>query len=369
MKNLIIITSLLLLVSINSCKKEEKPTLTTSEITNITGTSATSGGTITDEGSGTVIARGICWSTAITPTLADSKTTDGAGAGSFTSNMSGLNGATIYYVRAYATNKVGTGYGMAMSYTTLGQAPSVTTLSATNINVNGATINGSVNANYLSTVVTFEYGTTTSYGSTTTATQSPVTGNSMTIVSADITGLTAGTTYHFRVKAVNSLGTTNGNDMTFTPGYVIGQNANGGIIFYIDGTGLHGLVSAPSDQSTGVDWYWGGFTTTGATATALGTGMANTNTIVATQPAGVYAAKLCYDLVLGGYSDWYLPSKDELNLLYLNKSSVGDFATPAYWGSSETSTNAAWCQFFDSGAQSSNHPKTDQHAVRAIRSF
>jgi uncharacterized protein with beta-barrel porin domain len=103
----------------NSCKKEEVPTLTTSAITNITGTSATCGGIITDEGSGTVIAQGVCWSTSITPTIEDSKTTDGAGAGTFSSSISGLNGATTYYVRAYATNSAGTGYGMAMSFTTL----------------------------------------------------------------------------------------------------------------------------------------------------------------------------------------------------------------------------------------------------------
>jgi uncharacterized protein (TIGR02145 family) len=108
-----------------SCKKQEKPTLTTSEVTNITGTSATSGGTIIDEGSGTVTERGVCWSKDITPSLSDSKTSDGAGAGKFISNISGLNGGTIYYVRAYATNSVGTGYGMTMSCTTLEQASDV----------------------------------------------------------------------------------------------------------------------------------------------------------------------------------------------------------------------------------------------------
>src|SRR5664280_817425 len=205
-----------LILIIQSCKKEEKPTLTTSDITNITGTSATSGGNITSEGSGTVIERGICWSTSITPTLADSKTTDGAGACTFLSNMPDLNGATTYYVRAYATNKVGTAYGMAMSFTTLGQAPTATTQPATNVTAISAKLNCTINANYLSTSVYFDYGTTISYGQTITATQSPVSGSSNTNVSADITGLTAGTTYHFRVKTVNTLGTTLGNDMSFT---------------------------------------------------------------------------------------------------------------------------------------------------------
>jgi uncharacterized protein (TIGR02145 family) len=92
--------------------------LTTSAVTNITGTSATSGGIITSEGSATVIARGVCWSTGNAPKIADSKTTDGTGDGSYTSSITGLNVASAYNVRAYATNSAGTGYGMAMSFTT-----------------------------------------------------------------------------------------------------------------------------------------------------------------------------------------------------------------------------------------------------------
>ena len=122
MKNVFRLSGLILLILsiflIHSCKKEAVPTLTTSEIINITGTTATSGGTITDEGSGTIISRGVCWSTAITPTIKDNKTTDGAGAGTFISNLTGLSAGTTYYVRAYATNSAGTGYGSAMSFET-----------------------------------------------------------------------------------------------------------------------------------------------------------------------------------------------------------------------------------------------------------
>ena len=221
MKNIFRISGIILVVLsiflIHSCKKkEEVPVITTAAITNITGTTATCGGTINNEGSATVISRGICWSTINAPTLSDNKTLDGAGAGSFSSNITELNGATTYFVRAYATNSVGTGYGMAMSFSTLGQSPTPTAAAATNINTTSATLNGTVNANYLSTVVTFEYGTITSYGSTTTATQSPVTGNTNTNVSVNIMGLTAGTIYHYRLTAVNSLGTTNSDDLIFT---------------------------------------------------------------------------------------------------------------------------------------------------------
>jgi uncharacterized protein (TIGR02145 family) len=107
-----------LLIILHSCKMEEEPTLTTTEITNITGTSATSGGTITDDGSNAIIARGVCWSTAVTPTLADNKTTDDNGENTFVSNIIDLDRSTTYYVRAYATNNAGTGYGNEKSFTT-----------------------------------------------------------------------------------------------------------------------------------------------------------------------------------------------------------------------------------------------------------
>ena len=96
------------------------PTVTTASVTSITGTSASSGGNVTDNGGSSVIARGICWNTAGSPTISNSHTTDGSGTGSFTSSMTGLSPETTYYVRAYATNEDGTGYGSQVSFTTLG---------------------------------------------------------------------------------------------------------------------------------------------------------------------------------------------------------------------------------------------------------
>jgi hypothetical protein len=196
-------------------KQEIVPTVITTEIKNNAGTTASGGGYITDEGTSPILSRGVCWGPGPAPTTTGNKTTDGAGVGSFFSTLTGLNGATDYFVRAYATNNEGTGYGEAKFFTTAGQLPTAKALAATDINTTIATLNGSVNANYISTVVFFEYGTTKRYGNTASAAQSPIAGNTATNVSANISELTMGTVYHYRIKATNSLGTTYSRDMTF----------------------------------------------------------------------------------------------------------------------------------------------------------
>lgn len=98
--------------------KVKVPEVVTYEVTDITGTSAKCGGNITSDGGATVTMRGVCWSIGQTPKVSDNKTNDSTGAGSFFSNITGLIPSTTYYVRAYATNSAGTGYGSAMSFTT-----------------------------------------------------------------------------------------------------------------------------------------------------------------------------------------------------------------------------------------------------------
>ena len=123
-----------------------------------------------------------------------------------------------YHYRVVAANANGTTNGADMTFTTLPAAPSVLTSPATGIGADSATLNGVVNANGDSTSVTFEYGTDTSYGTTVTADQSPVSFPSAVPVSAAISGLANNATYHFRVVAVNAGGTSYGADMTFTVG-------------------------------------------------------------------------------------------------------------------------------------------------------
>jgi len=95
------------------------PTLSTTNVSNITVNSAQSGGNITDDGGKTITGRGVCWSTSQNPTTADSTTLDGSGMGSYTSLLTGLSSGTTYYVRAYATNSIGTSYGDEVTCTTL----------------------------------------------------------------------------------------------------------------------------------------------------------------------------------------------------------------------------------------------------------
>ena len=199
---------------LNSCIEEPIPIVVTSEITDITGTSAVSGGVVTDEGYGPVLVRGVCWGRSADPTIADNKTSNGTGAGSFSSTISGLEGSTIYYVRAYAKSKIGTGYGNTVAFSTEGSTPLIIISEATNVTTTTAVLNGSVNPNYFSTDVYFEYGTTTNYGSIISA-DAKYNGNLSSPVKVDISGLEPATEYHIRMKAENTFGVSYSDDMTF----------------------------------------------------------------------------------------------------------------------------------------------------------
>jgi hypothetical protein len=115
-----IVLAVIMAFPFSSCKKDKSdpPAVTTTAISSLTVASAISGGNVTSEGTSAVIARGVCWGTAASPTIADSKTTDGTGAGTFTSTITGLTPATLYHVRAYATNGEGTSYGEDVTFTT-----------------------------------------------------------------------------------------------------------------------------------------------------------------------------------------------------------------------------------------------------------
>jgi hypothetical protein len=252
--------------------------LTTNAITNITETSARSGGEITSNGGATVTVSGICWNTSPNPTTSNSKTTDGPASGYFISDLSGLTAGTTYYVRAYATNSAGTAYGSQYSIVSV-----------------------IIGSNYQGGKVAY------------------------ILTSSDA-------------------------------GYVAGE--------------MHGLIAAAGDESLDIRWYNGTNTTTNATGTAIGSGSLNTDRIIASQGAGAYAARLCYDKT-GSYSDWYLPSQQEMWTLTLFQTAAAISLTTSeyYWSSTESSSSKAYRIYGASGNILDENKSINTYSVRCIRSF
>ena len=197
------------------------PTLSTVAATTISNVTAISGGDISSDGGATVTARGICWSTTTGPTIAlTTKTTDGTGAGIFTSTLTGLTALTTYYVRAYATNSVGTEYGDEISFTTIANptAPVLSTVAASAIGSTTATSGGNITSDGGATVTVRGVCWSTTSGPTTALSTKTSDGTGTGTFASNITGLTAFTTYYVRAYATNSVGTVYGNEINFTTG-------------------------------------------------------------------------------------------------------------------------------------------------------
>jgi hypothetical protein len=148
----------------------------------------------------------------------------------------------------------------------------------------------------------------------------------------------------------------------------------GGIIFYVNPNyktdGWRYLEAAPVDQSTGIEWDDGDWVSTW-TKEEIGTGKVNTQTIVKALGGGSYAAQLCNDLTIGGYNDWFLPSKEELNLMFenLRVADLGSFVGDWYWSSSEGVEWNAYFQNFSLGYRDLVNAKSGTLRVRAVRAF
>jgi hypothetical protein len=258
------------------------------------------------------------------------------------------------------------------------EAPVVISQSVTDIYSVGATLHATLKENDLLTIVEFEYGTSLSYGNTVSSVQDPIY-QTEAKVKANIASLTKDTTYHFRAKAVNSIGTTYGNDMVFTTKLGEGEAYGGGFIIYLDESGEHGLIAAEIDQSAGIIWNNGPYCIkTNVTAIKVGSGQANTSRIVSILGLGDYPAKICDDLVLNGFTDWFLPSLEEFDCIWKNLSPSelkynlkGQF----YWTSSEAITSEStdycyvWVQNINTGEQRTWSKDNNEPFVRAVRAF
>jgi hypothetical protein len=158
--------------------------------------------------------------------------------------------------------------------------------------------------------------------------------------------------------------------------HAIGDSFGGGIVFFVYDGGQHGLIAATADQSAGIRWYGGSYTNTRARADGIGAGLKNTAIIIANQgpvDGSAFAATVCneYSVTVDGvtYGDWYLPSKHELNLLYIKRATVGGFTANVYWSSTESALSAAWVQVFGNGGQGYLDKNYTSGSVRAVRAF
>lgn len=204
------------LLLINSCQKNElkqRPSLTITAISNITSATASSGGSIVNDGGSSIKAKGVCWSIGTTPTISDNKTNDGTGTTKYTSALTGLAPGTVYNIRAYATNTSGTGYSSQLTFTTVALAPVLTTAAFSAITTVTATSGGNITSDGGSPITAKGVCWSTAQSPTIADTKT-ADGTGANSFSSAITGLTHNTTYYVRAYATNRIGTSYGNQLT-----------------------------------------------------------------------------------------------------------------------------------------------------------
>lgn len=229
-KTLGISTVILSVLLMYGCKKEEKPAIpviTTTEVTGISYTTATSGGDVTADGGAPILSRGVCWHTVVNPIVADTKTTETGSTGSFSTNLTHLNPNTVYYVRAYATNISGTGYGDQVSFTTMQtMAPSMSTTSITSFTTTTAVAGGNI-SNENGAAVTARGVCWSTHPDPTTSDSKTSDGTGPGIFSSTLSGLTANTIYYLKAYATNSEATSYGEVLSFKTFAVDDIDGNG----------------------------------------------------------------------------------------------------------------------------------------------
>ena len=398
------------------------PTVTTTAVTCNGTTTATAGG-IAYDGGDTITARGVCWSTSQMPTTAGNKTINGGGEGSFSSTLTGLTANTTYYFRAYATNTLGTSYGLQFTITTLTVPvlPTVSTTVTSNINETFATSGGTINCDGGAMVTPRGVCWSISHNPTI-ADPKTSDGSGMGTFTSNISGLTASTTYYVRAYATNSVGTVYGGEVSFTTlslnacnSFTVNHQA--GSIAPVNKTVTYGTVAGiPGEptkcwlssnlgadhQATAVNdtteasagWYWQfnrkqGYSHNGSTRTPNTTWITSINEALdweaANDPCALElgcgwriptSTELTNIDASGNWNDWNGPWNSALKLhaagmLTMGSGALSDRGVKGlYWSSNQTSGgNAGYLLWLTSSASyMTNYPKTAGFSIRCIKS-
>jgi len=346
-------------------------TINTVPISNLTKTSARSGIDIQSTGNSTITEAGIVYSTSPNPNLLDNllKVNSINGAGQYSLDISGLSQNTTYYVKSFAENSVGITYGNEILFTTATD-PIVNTVSVGTITSSTAVFNGDfISTGRLQIIEKgFCYGT--SFNPTINNGRVSASNVSTGSYQLTATNLFANVEYNMRAYVISSTGVVAyGSNVEFNT-FLIGNDYQGGKIAYLDNTGIHGFVVSNSDISSGQPWKPNSDPSqlTGANRSAIGEAAFNNMQIASVH--GVvsnYAAATCFNYN-NGFSNWLLPTIDELAEIYSNRSILGPFTTGAYWSSTETSASEARFFVLVNGL---SLPATKPNAgnIRAIRYF
>ncbi|MFH0842116.1 MAG: hypothetical protein V1903_05790 [Bacteroidota bacterium] len=294
MKNLMRILMLLAIVLLYSCEeKPTPPTVSTTTVSEISYTTATSGGNVTHDGGASIISKGICWNTSSSPTIDNNTTNDGTGVGSFTSALTGLTPNLTYYARAYATNSAGTSYGSQVSFTTLKiEVPELTTTAVTSITATSATSGGTIIDDNGSSITARGVCWSTE-SNPTTADNKTVEESSTDIYISNLTDLQSGTVYYVRAYATNSIGTSYGNELNFTTSATVPTLTTAEITVITSSSAVSGgdITSDGGSDITarGVCWSVNQNPTTSDSKTTDGTGTGSfTSNLNDLQPGNVY---------------------------------------------------------------------------------
>jgi uncharacterized protein (TIGR02145 family) len=402
------------------------PTVITVVTSSVTTSTAVSGGNVQSDGGSSVTARGVVWSTDENPTLESNigQTTNGTGTGSFTSNLTGLTPGTTYYVRAYATNSVGTAYGGRATFSTTAtpMLPTVTTTLASLITASSATSGGNVTSQGSATVTArgICWSATTTTPTLTNSLGCSTSGSGIGSFTANLTGLSASTQYYVRAFATNSMGTAYGTQIQFTTaaGSTTGRdtqtqvvnvtNPNTGRTWMDRNLGAsRAAISSTDTQAYGDFYQWGRRADghekrTSATLTTLSSTdqPAHGSFILAPNSPGDWRSPQNNNLWQGvngtnnpcpmGYR---VPTEAEWNAerqSWSSQNSTGAFASPLklplasyrdfgsgsllpggtvgyYWSSSVSGTGASHLYIISSDAGQGIYTRADGYSVRCIR--